>query len=126
MKKLLFILLFIYSISIYSLEITGVKNVDLKGLFLYDGSTQWVTPEDGVAIYIKGKANKRVEIKIKEGGTIYLTQGARIEDLKAERSIILLDKFGEGKFKVGFSLIGENKVSGKHKKQIKYNIEYVD
>ena len=126
MKKFLFILLFIYSASVFSLEIQSVKNADLKKLFIYDGSRDTITPEDGIIIYVKGKANKRVSFKIKKSGSIYLTPGARIENLKAKRSVILLDKFGEGQFEIGFSLVGEKKVSGKYKTQIKYEIEYIN
>jgi len=126
MKQILFILLFIYSASVFSLEIQSVKNADLKKLFIYDGSRDIIAPEDGIIVYVKGKANKRVRFKIKKTGSIYLTPGARIEGLRAERSVILLDKFGEGHFEIGFSLVGEKKVSGKHKKGIKYEIEYVE
>lgn len=126
MKKFLFILLFISSVSVFSLEIQSVKNADLKKLFIYDGSRDIVAPEDGIIIYIKGKANKRVNFKIKKTGSIYLTPGARIENLKAKNSVIILDKFGEGQFEIGFSLVGEKKVSGKYKTQIKYDIEYVE
>lgn len=126
MKKVLFVLLFIYSASVFSLEIQWVKNADLKELYLYDGSRQSIVPEDGVVVYVKGKANKRVRFKIKKNGVVYLTQGARIENLRAKRSVIVLDKYGEGKFEIGFSLVGEKKVSGKYKKQIKYEIEYVN
>ncbi|MGB6128632.1 MAG: hypothetical protein WBG30_07775 [Psychrilyobacter sp.] len=125
MKKLLFVLLLISSVSVFSLEITRVENVDLKRLYLYKGSQQWIAPEDGVIIYVKGEANKRVKFKTKEDGVMYLTQGVRIEALRAKRSVILLDDFGEGKFEIGFSLVGEKKVSGKYKKKIKYEIEYV-
>ena len=126
MKKFLFILLFIYSTSVFSLEITNVKNADLKKLFIYDGSRDTVAPEDGIIIYVKGEANKKVSFKLKESRSIYLTTGARIENLKAKNSIIILDKFGEGQFEIGFSLVGEKKVSGKYKTQIKYDIDYVD
>jgi len=126
MKNILFILLFIYSVSVFSLEIQSVKNVDLKKLFIYDGSRDTIHPEDGIIVYVKGKANKRVRFKLKKSGKIYLTPGVRIENLKAERSVILLDRFGEGQFEIGFSLVGEKKVSGKHKKGIKYEIEYVE
>lgn len=126
MKKVLFILLFIYSTSAFSLKIQGVKNAKLKKIYLYEGSRQWIAPENGVIVSVRGKANKKVRLKIKEDGPIYLTQGARIEDLKAIKPIILLDNYGEGRFEIGFSLIGEKKVSGKHKKQIKYKIEYIN
>jgi len=108
------------------LEVECLKNADLKGLYLYSGSRLEVAPEDGVTIYVKGKANKRVKLKIKASGAIYLTQGARIENLRARKPIIILDKYGEGQFDIGFSLVGERRVSGKHKKQIKYEIEYVN
>jgi hypothetical protein len=126
MKRFLFILLFIYSALGFSLEIQSVKNADLKKLCIYDGSRDTVAPEDGIIIYVKGKANKKVDFKIKKIGSIYLTPGARIENLNARNSIIILDKFGEGQFEIGFSLMGEKKVSGKYKTQIKYNIEYVE
>lgn len=126
MKKFLFILLFISSVSVFPLEIQSVKNADLKKLFIYDGSRDIVAPEDGIIIYVKGEANKRVSFKLKESKSIYLTPGARIENLKAKNSIIILDKFGEGQFEIGFSLVGEKKVSGKYKTQIKYDIEYVE
>lgn len=125
MKKILFVLLFICSTSVFSLEIQSVKNVDLNKLDIYDGSRETIAPEDGIIIYVKGEANKKVSFKIKKRGPIYLATGARIENLKAKNSIIILDKFGEGQFEIGFSLIGEKKVSGKYKIQIKYDIEYV-
>lgn len=102
-----------------------MKNVDLKKLYLYKGSRETVAPEDGIVIYVKGKANKRVRFKMKRGGTTYLTQGARIENIRAKRPVILLDKYGEGQFEIGFSLVGEKPVSGKYKKQLKYEIEYI-
>jgi len=83
-------------------------------------------PEEGVIIYISGTANKRVKLEIKASGATYLTSGVRIENLKAKNPIIRLDKYGEGQFEIGFSLLGEKKVSGKHRKQIKYEIEYLD
>jgi len=126
MKQILFILLFMYSALVFSLEIQSVKNADLKKLFIYDGSIDTVAPEDGIIIYVKGKANKKVNFKIKKTKSIYLTPGARIENLKARNSIIILDKFGEGQFEIGFSLVGEKKVSGKYKTQIKYEIEYIN
>jgi hypothetical protein len=124
MKNILFVLLFIYSTSIFSLEISRVKNVELKELYIYDGSRQYVEPEDGVVVYVKGKANKMVRISIKHQGAIYLTEGVRIQDLKAKKPVISLDKYGEGQFELGFSLVGEKKVGGKHRKQIKYEIKY--
>lgn len=126
MKKVLFVLLFIYSATGFSLEIQGVKNADLKKLYIYQGSRQWIAPEDGITVYVKGKANKRVGLKLKKSGPVYLTQGARIEDIRAKRPVILLDRFGEGQFEIGFSLAGEKQVSGKYKTPIKYEIEYVN
>ena len=126
MIRILFILLFTYSITVFPLEIEGLINAELKGLYLYNGSRMDIAPEDGVTIYVKGKANKKVKLKIKTNGVIYLTQGVRIENLRARKPIIILDKYGEGHFDIGFSLIGERRVSGKHKKQIKYEIEYVN
>lgn len=125
MKKFLFTLLFIYSVTAFPLEVEDLKHADLKRLYLYKGSRLEVAPEDGVTIYVKGKANKKVKLKIRVNGVVYLTQGARIESIRAKNPIILLDKYGEGKFEIGFHLIGEEKVSGKYKKQIKYEIEYV-
>lgn len=126
MRKVLFVLLFIYSTSVFSLEIQGVKNVDLKELYLYDGSRETIAPEDGIVVYVKGKANKRVRFKLKKGGVRYLTKGVRIENIRAKKPVIVLDRYGEGQFEIGFSLVGEKKVSGKHRKQIKYEIEYVN
>lgn len=125
MKNILYIFLFIYSTSIYPLEVQRIKNIDLKDLCIYKGSRKLVFPEDGVILYIKGKANKVVKLYIKKNNLLYLAQGVRIENLRARQSIITLDKFGEGKFEIGFSLVGEKKVSGKHEKQIKYKIEYL-
>lgn len=125
MKKILFVLLFICSTSVFSLEVQSIKNVDLNKLNIYYGSREIIAPEEGIIIYVKGEANKKVSFKIRKRGPIYLTSGARIENLKPKNSIIILDKFGEGQFEIGFSLIGEKKVSGKYKIQIKYNIEYV-
>lgn len=125
MKRILFVLLFIYSTSVFSLEIQSVKNINLNKLNIYEGSRETIYPEDGIIIYVKGEANKKVSFKIKKRGPIYLRSGVRIENLKAKNSVIILDKFGEGQFQIGFSLIGEKKVSGKYKVQIKYNIEYV-
>jgi hypothetical protein len=126
MNKLLFFLLFLYSASVFPLEIVGVKNAQLKDLFLYNGSRLEVTPEQGVIISVKGIENKRVKLTIKAAGATYLTSGVRIENLRAKSPIIRLDKYGEGQFEIGFYLLGEKKVSGKHKKQIKYDIEYSD
>ncbi|MFT6348957.1 MAG: hypothetical protein ACJAYB_001972 [Psychromonas sp.] len=126
MNKLLFFLLFLYSASVFPLEIVGVKNAQLKDLFLYNGSRLEVTPEQGVIISVKGIENKRVKLTIKATGATYLTSGVRIENLRAKNPIIRLDKYGEGQFEIGFYLLGEKKVSGKHKKQIKYDIEYSD
>ena len=126
MNKLLFFLLFLYSASVFPLEIVGVKNAQLKDLLLYNGSRLEVTPEQGVIISVKGFENKRVMIEIKASGATYLTQGARIDNLRAKNPIIRLDKYGEGQFEIGFYLLGEKNVSGKHKKQISYEIKYLD
>lgn len=126
MKKILFILLFIYSVSVFPLEIQRVKNIDLKNLYIYRGSRQSIAPEDGVILYVKGKANKMVRLKIKMDRGVYLTKGVRIENLRAKKPIILLDNYGEGQFEIGFSLIGEKKVGGKYKTKIKYEIEYTN
>ena len=126
MNKLLFFLLFLYSASVFPLEIVGVKNAQLKDLFLYNGSRLEVTPEQGVIIAVKGIENKRVMIEIKASGAVYLTSGVRIANLKAKKPIIRLDEYGEGQFEIGFFLLGEKNVSGQHRKQIKYDIEYLD
>ncbi|MBA6340857.1 hypothetical protein H4J59_07610 [Colwellia sp. MB02u-10] len=126
MNKLLFFLLFLYSALVFPLEIVGVKNAQLKDLLLYNGSRLEVTPEQGVIISVKGIENKRVMIQIKATGAIYLTSGVRIDNLKAKNPIIRLDEYGEGQFEIGFTLLGEKNVSGKHRKQIKYDIEYLD
>jgi hypothetical protein len=126
MNKLLFFLLFLYSASVFPLEIVGVKNAQLKDLFLYNGSRLEVTPEQGVIISVKGIENKRVKLTIKATGATYLTSGVRIENLRAKNPIIRLDKYGEGQFEIGFFLLGEKNVSGQHRKQIKYDVEYID
>jgi hypothetical protein len=126
MKKIFLVLFVLYSGSVFSLETVSVKNAELNELYLYNGSRLEVMPEEGVIIYVKGTANKRVEIEIKATGAIYLTPGARIANLKAKNPIIRLDKYGEGQFEIGFTLLGEKNVSGKLRKQINYNIEYLD
>ncbi|MFT6926655.1 MAG: hypothetical protein ACJAZP_002274 [Psychromonas sp.] len=126
MNKLLFFLLFLYSALVFPLEIVGVKNAQLKDLFLYNGSRLEVMPEEGVIIYVSGTANKRVKLEIKATGATYLTPGARITNLRAKNPIIRLDKYGEGQFEIGFYLLGEKNVSGQHRKQIDYEIEYID
>jgi hypothetical protein len=126
MNKLLFFLLFFFPTWAFSLEIVAVKNAQLKDLFLYNGSQLEVIPEQGARISVKGKANKRVRLEIKVNGVVYLTRGIRIADLHAKNAIITLDKFGEGEFEIGFSLLGEKNVSGEHKKAIKYKVGYVD
>jgi hypothetical protein len=126
MNKLLFFLLFLYSASVFPLEIVGVKNAQLKNLLLYNGSRLEVMPEQGVIISVKGIENKKVMIKIKATGDTYLTSGVRIANLKAKNPIIRLDEYGEGQFEIGFTLLGEKNVSGKLRKQIRYDIEYLD
>jgi hypothetical protein len=126
MKKIFLVLLVLYSGSVFSLETVSVKNAELNDLYLYNGSRLEVMPEEGVIIYVKGTANKRVEIEIKATGAIYLTPGVRIANLKAKNPIIRLDKYGEGRFEIGFTLLGEKNVSGKLRKQINYDIEYID
>ncbi|PKH03632.1 hypothetical protein CXF72_05330 [Psychromonas sp. MB-3u-54] len=126
MKKIFLVLLIFYSGALFSLETVRVKNAELPDLYLYNGSRLDVMPYDGVIVYVSGTANKRVKLDIKATGAIYLTQGARIENLRAKHSIIRLDRYGEGQFEIGFSLLGENKVSGQYKKQIKYEIEYLN
>jgi hypothetical protein len=126
MNKLLFFLLFLYSASVFPLEIVGVKNAQLKNLLLYNGSRLEVMPEQGVIISVKGIENKKVMIKIKATGDTYLTSGVRIPNLKAKNPIIRLDEYGEGQFEIGFTLLGEKNVSGKLRKQIRYDIEYLD
>ena len=116
----------LYSGAVFSLETVRVKNAELTELYLYNGSRLEVMPEEGVIIYVKGTANKRVEIQMKASGATYLTQGARIDNLRAKNPIIRLDKYGEGQFEIGFYLLGEKNVSGKHRKQISYDIEYID
>jgi hypothetical protein len=126
MKKIFLVLFVLYSGAVFSLETVSVKNAELNELYLYDGSSLEVMPEEGVIIYVKGTANKRVEIEIKANGAIYLTPGVRIANLKAKNPIIRLDKYGEGQFEIGFTLLGEKNVSGKLRKQINYDIEYLD
>jgi hypothetical protein len=126
MNKLLFFLLFLYSASVFPLEIVGVKNAQLKNLLLYNGSRLEVMPEQGVIISVKGIENKKVMIKIKATGDTYLTSGVRIDNLNAKNPIIRLDEYGEGQFEIGFTLLGEKNVSGKLRKQIRYDIEYLD
>jgi hypothetical protein len=126
MKKFFLVLFILYSGSVFSLETVNVKNAELNELYLYNGSRLEVMPEEGVIISVKGTANKRVELRIKAIGAIYLTSGVRIANLKAKKPIIRLDKYGEGQFEIGFTLLGEKKVSGKHRKQISYDIEYID
>jgi hypothetical protein len=126
MKKIFLVLFILYSGSVFSLETVNVKNAELNELYLYNGSRLEVMPEEGVIIYVKGTANKRVEIEIKATGAIYLTPGVRIANLKAKNLIIRLDKYGEGRFEIGFTLLGEKNVSGKLRKKINYDIEYLD
>ncbi|MFT5559015.1 MAG: hypothetical protein ACI9RZ_001491 [Sphingobacteriales bacterium] len=126
MKKIFLVLFLLYSGAVFSLDTIRVKNAELNDLYLYNGSRLEVIPAEGVIIFVKGTANKRVELTIKATGAIYLTPGARIANLRAKNPIIRLDKYGEGQFEIGFSLLGEKKVSGQHKKQIKYEIEYLD
>jgi hypothetical protein len=126
MNKIFLVLLLLYSGSVFSLKTTRVKNAELNDLYLYNGSRLEVIPEQGVIIYIEGNSNERVKLTIKASGAVYLTSGVRIENLRAKNPIIRLDKYGEGQFKIGFNLLGEKKVSGDHKKQIKYQIEYFD
>lgn len=126
MQRILLVLFILYSGPLFPLEIERVKNADLKDLYLYNGSRLEVMPEEGVIIYVKGAANKRVKLEIKASGATYLTPGARIENLRAQQPIITLDGYGDGQFEIGFSLRGEKNISGQHKKQIKYEIEYLD
>jgi hypothetical protein len=126
MKKFFLVLFILYSGAVFSLETVRVKNAELNELYLYNGSRLEVMPEEGVIIYIKGTANKRVEIEIKATGAIYLTSGVRIANLKAKNPMIRLNEYGEGQFEIGFTLLGEKNVSGKHRKQINYDIEYLD
>jgi len=126
MKKIFLVLFVLYSGSVFSLETVSVKNAELNELYLYNGSRLEVMPEEGVIIYVKGTANKRVEIEIKATGAIYLTPGVRIANLKTKKPIIRLDKYGEGQFEIGFTLLGEKNVSGKLRKKINYDIEYLD
>lgn len=126
MKKILFLFFLLYSTPAFSLEIVEVKNALLKELYFYNGSRMKVYPEEGVLVLVKGNANKKVKIHIKINGIVYLTQGVQITDIRAKYPIITLDKYGEGEFFIGFSLLGEKNVSGTYKKEIKYKIDYVD
>ena len=126
MNKLLFIFMFLYSASAFSLEITAVRNAELQDLYLYNGSRLTVHPEEGALLSVKGKANKRVKLDITQSGVIYFAPGIRIVDLRAKDPIITLDKYGEGEFAIGFSLRGEKHVSGNYQKSIKYQVNYVD
>jgi hypothetical protein len=115
-----------YSESVFSLEIIAVKNAQLKDLYLYNGSRLIVYPEEGVIVSVKGNANKRVKFEINKSSNLYLTPGVKITNLAANNSIITLNKYGEGEFAIGFSLLGERHVSGKYKKPISYKVNYVD
>jgi hypothetical protein len=126
MKKLFLLFVLIYSIPAFSLEIAEVKNAQLKDLYFYNGSRVKVYPEEGVLILVKGIATKKVKIDIKVNGIVYLVQGVKIANIRAKHPIITLDKYGEGEFVIGFSLLGEKNVSGPYKKPIKYKIDYVD
>jgi hypothetical protein len=126
MNKLLFLLMFIYSASVFSLEIIAVQNAELQNLYLYKGSRLTVYPEEGALISVQGKANKRVKLDITQNGVIYFAPGIRIVDLRAKDPIITLNKYGEGEFAIGFSLRGEKHVSGNYQKSIKYQVNYVD
>jgi hypothetical protein len=116
----------IYSASAFSLEITGVRNVELQNIYLYNGSRLTVYPEEGALVSIQGKANKRVKLVIKQSDVIYFAPEIRIVDILAKDPIITLDKYGEGEFAIGFSLRGEKHVSGNYQKSIKYQVNYVD
>ena len=126
MNKFLFLLAVIYSSSAVSLEIIGVKDAELQSLYLYNGSRLTVYPEEGALVSVQGKANKRVKLDIKQSGVVYFAPGIRIVDLRAKDPIITLNKYGEGEFAIGFSLLGEKHISGKYKKSIKYQVDYVD
>lgn len=126
MNKFIFLLSLIYSVSVFSLEIVAVKNARLKDLYLYNGSRLIVHPEEGVIVSVKGNANKQVILEINKSSSLYLTSGVRITNLCAKDSIITLNKYGEGEFAIGFSLLGERHVSGKYKKPIRYKVNYVD
>ncbi|MFT4777452.1 MAG: hypothetical protein ACI9B7_001834 [Oleispira sp.] len=115
-----------YSEFVFSLEIIGVKNAQLQDTYLYNGSRLIVYPEEGALVSVKGKAHKRVKLDIKNSNTLYLTPGVRIADFRAKNSIITLNKYGEGEFAIGFSLLGEKHVSGKYTKPISYKVNYVD
>lgn len=116
----------VYSASACSLEIIGVKNAELQDLYLYNGSRLTIYPEEGALVSVQGKANKRVKLDIKQSGVIYFAPGIRVVDLRAKDPIITLDRYGEGEFAIGFSLRGEKHVSGKYRKSIKYQVNYVD
>jgi hypothetical protein len=126
MNKFIFLLILMYSESVFSLEIIAVKNAQLKDLYLYNGSRLIVHPEEGVIVSVKGNANKRVKFEINKSSNLYLTPGVKITNLAAKNSIITLNKYGEGEFAIGFSLLGERHVSGKYKKPISYKVNYVD
>ena len=98
MDKLLFLLMFIYSASAFSLEIIAVRNAELQDLYLYDGSRLTVYPEEGALVSVQGNANKRVKLDITQSGVIYFAPGIRIVDLRAKDPIITLDKYGEGEY----------------------------
>jgi hypothetical protein len=122
----LFSFMIIYSASAFSLEITGVRNVELQNIYLYNGSRLTVYPEEGALVSIQGKANRRVKLDIKQSDVIYFAPEIRIVDLRAKDPVITLDKYGEGEFAIGFSLRGEKHVSGNYQKSIKYQVSYVD
>ena len=126
MNKFIFLFMFLYSASAFSLEIVGVKNAELQNLYLYNGSRLTVYPEEGALVTVQGKANKRVKLDIKQSGVIYFAPGIRIVELRAKDPIITLNKYGEGEFAIGFSLRGEKHVSGNFQKSIKYRVNYVD
>jgi hypothetical protein len=126
MKFPLFLLLLIHTSLAFPLEIIEVKNAQLQNLYLYNGSRLKVYPEDGVIVTVKGKATRQVKLEITTNGAIYLTPGVRITELKPKNRIITLDKYGEGEFAIGFSLLGEKNVGGKYKKPIKYEVNYVE
>ncbi|MFT4993002.1 MAG: hypothetical protein ACI965_000018 [Paraglaciecola sp.] len=126
MKKFLILCVFIYSPLVFALEIIGVQNAQLQDLYLYNGSKLNVYPDQGVLVFVKGQVNKRVKLDINTRGAVYFAPGVRIEDLSAKKPIITLDKYGEGQFEIGFSLLGEKNVSGKYKKSIQYKVDYVE
>ncbi|MFT5721315.1 MAG: hypothetical protein ACI9W6_001628 [Motiliproteus sp.] len=126
MKRIFMVLLVCYSTAVFALETVRVKNSELEGLSLYNGSRLEVMPEEGVIIYVSGTANKRVRLEVQATGAVYLTPGVRIENLRARKPIITLDKYGEGQFDIGFALLGEKKVSGQHRKQLNYELKYLN